>query len=251
MERARLDRFPPDCVRGSGKMTKENLFLEKKDQSESSKNYVYRMLFKNIVFLRLIPGEIISENMISDVFSVSRTPVRDAILRLAADELLAVYPQKGTYVSYINMDRVRESIFMRIVLESEAIRLACRTFDENAVFLMKSNLERQVFCYEKGHLEEVLELDNDFHKILFETNRLPRVWKAMQSINTEQYRIRYLKLLDQWRWEETIEEHRTQIRDIEDGDEEKAAADIRKHVASLYDDAKIVAQHHKSFFERD
>ena len=232
-------------------MTKENLFLENKNQSECSKDYVYRMLFKNIVFLRLTPGEIISENMISDFFSVSRTPVRDAVLRLATDELVTVYPQKGTYVSYINMDRVRESIFMRIVLESEAIRLACRTFDENAIFLMKSNLEHQAFCYQKGHLEEVLQLDNDFHKILFVTNRLPRVWKAMQSINTEQYRIRYLKLQDRWRWEDTIEEHRRQIRDIECGDEEKAAADIREHVASLYDDAKIIAQNHKSFFGKN
>lgn len=231
--------------------TERDFIIEKKSRSESSKDYVYRMLFKNIVFCRMLPGESISENTISEIFSVSRTPVRESVLKLAADELIYVYPQKGTYVSYINMDRIRESTFMRVLLETEALKLACRAFKGDEIFSLKSNLERQVFCYRNNNLTEVLELDNRFHGMIFEFNSLSRVWKALQGISAEQYRIRYLKLMDNWRWNETIEEHQMLIQDIQSGNGEKAALDIKSHINKIFDDANFLEQKHKTFFEHD
>jgi len=82
------------------------LELFEKDHSESIKCYIYRVLRNNIIDLNLRPGEIISENEIANTLSVSRTPTREAFSKLASEELLEVYPQKGTKVSYIDLKRV-------------------------------------------------------------------------------------------------------------------------------------------------
>ena len=61
------------------KTTEMDIFIEKKKKSESTKQYLYRNLRKNIIYNRLKPGDFISEKNIAEVFAVSRTPIREAI----------------------------------------------------------------------------------------------------------------------------------------------------------------------------
>lgn len=92
------------------KTTEMDILIEKRKKSESTKQYLYRNLRKNIIYNRLKPGDFISEKNIAEVFAVSRTPIREAIGILVGEELLEVYPQRGTYVSKINMKRVRKPV---------------------------------------------------------------------------------------------------------------------------------------------
>ncbi|GIP19460.1 GntR family transcriptional regulator [Paenibacillus montaniterrae] len=229
-------------------MEASQLLLDEKKKSESIKDYLYRVIRKNIIYNRLHPGDAVSENVLASVFQVSRTPIREAINKLVVDELLEVYPQRGTNVSYIDMRRVREAVFMRETLEMGAIKLACETFGEEQIFRLESNLNQQIFCYERDKLMEVMELDNQLHQIIFEECQLLRVWQAMQGIGSDQYRIRYLKLYNRLRWEETIEEHKTIIANIKDKNVSKAVADIQSHINKLYDDARIIQQQMPEYF---
>ena len=97
-----------------------------KKEDESSRQYVRRCLLYNIVNVEIKPGERIIEKEYCDLFQVSRTPIREAILDLHKNHLIDVMPKRGTFVSYIDEDRVEEVRQLRAVLEAEIAREACR-----------------------------------------------------------------------------------------------------------------------------
>jgi DNA-binding GntR family transcriptional regulator len=84
---------------------------------------VYQDLREQIVSVALDPGSRLSENELAAGYGVSRTPVREALIRLADDGLVEVFPQLGTYVSRISVREVREAQFIREALETAALPL--------------------------------------------------------------------------------------------------------------------------------
>src|SRR3954468_10866898 len=85
---------------------------------------IYRDLRDDIVSLRRRPGEPIIENQIAQTYGVSRTPVREAMLKLADEGLIEVFPQSGTFVSRIPLAALPEAIAIRMALEEATVRLA-------------------------------------------------------------------------------------------------------------------------------
>lgn len=100
-------------------------------ENESVREYAYRTLRENILKLKLKPGDKISEKEISDTLSISRTPVREAFIRLSQEQLLEVLPQRGTYISKINTSQIAEFRFLRVTLEQAVMKLACEKFPLN------------------------------------------------------------------------------------------------------------------------
>lgn len=75
---------------------------------ESTRECVYRMLRANIMNLQHTPGSTVSETDIAESLHISRTPIREASIRLVHEKLIDVFPQKGTYVSLIDLRYVEE-----------------------------------------------------------------------------------------------------------------------------------------------
>ena len=105
------------------------IFYEKKHK-ETGKEYAYRVLKDNIMCLELKPGELLSESDLSEKLNISRTPIREVIMRLKGEHLIEVKPQAGTYVSLIDKEIIEEAIFMRRLLEKEVLKEACIKFSE-------------------------------------------------------------------------------------------------------------------------
>src|SRR5690242_21644140 len=82
---------------------------------------VHERLRDAILSVRLMPGQAVSENEIVDMLQVSRTPVREALQRLANEGLIHVVPQVGTFVARMDLARVREALFMREAIECAAL----------------------------------------------------------------------------------------------------------------------------------
>src|SRR5690554_1963253 len=78
---------------------------------------IYRTLREEILSLRFKPGEELNLQVLCDQLQVSRSPVRDALMRLASDNLVDIFPQRGTRVSLINLREVEEERFLRKSLE--------------------------------------------------------------------------------------------------------------------------------------
>ena len=144
------------------------MILKKRYSRETGREYVLRVLKDNIVRLELEPGSRISENELAAEIGVSRTPVREALIELSKSKIVEIYPQKGSYVSLIDWDLVEEAQFMRLTLEKGVIRLACEGIEEEKLRGLEKNVKLQQFYVENSEPDELLELDNQFHKELFE-----------------------------------------------------------------------------------
>ncbi len=107
--------------------------------SDSVREYVYQVLKSSIMFLDLEPGTNITEKDIAQKLNVSRTPVREALIKLSQEDLLDIYPQKGTVVSLIDLSHVEEARFIRRNLERATIEMACSAFPPAGLFDLQSN----------------------------------------------------------------------------------------------------------------
>lgn len=180
-----------------------------KESKENNRQYVYRILKENIMNLHLEPGEAISEGEIGEYLGVSRTPIREAIVKLGEERLLNVYPQRGSFVSKIDLDLVRESLFMRRTLEKEILLLAMdRGITETLIKNLDKNLHFQKVLFKLDEdLHEVFYLDNEFHKIIFKEYNKERVWDAIKQLSTHYDRLRLLDALEKTTLEKTIDQH--------------------------------------------
>ena len=88
-----------------------------KKQMENNREYAYRLLRDNIMTFRLVPGQSLNENELSELMHVSRTPVHEAILMLKEESLVDVFPQSGSRVSGIDLETLNEGLFLRLQVE--------------------------------------------------------------------------------------------------------------------------------------
>ena len=126
-----------------------NLPLVERFAQESTREYVCRLLRTNILHLNLLPGSSVAEKDIAEILAVSRTPVREAFIKLAQEGVLEIIPQKGSYVSLIDPEQVEEMKFCRSSLEKEVIKLACVSFPREELFQLQSCLALQALCIQE------------------------------------------------------------------------------------------------------
>src|SRR3954468_19019276 len=104
---------------------------------------IYSDLRVELVSLQRRPGEVISEAQIALSYGVSRTPVREAILKLADEGLLEIFPQSGIFVSRIPMAALPEAIIIRRALEETTARLAAERVTASQILMLHAILQRQ------------------------------------------------------------------------------------------------------------
>src|SRR5271156_408155 len=104
---------------------------------------VYRALREAIIIAQLAPGQRISENELAERLSVSRTPVREALIRLQDERFVQIVPQLGTFVTPISTAAVEDAQFIREALECAAVRLAAVRADSDDIAALGGLVRRQ------------------------------------------------------------------------------------------------------------
>lgn len=202
---------------------------------ESAGNTVYNELKKQIVNMELAPGTTLSEKEMSITFNVSRTPVRESFVRLAQEGLVIVLPQRGTRVSLIDPDLVMEAQFMREQLERAVVGLACKQFPEKLLEELGNNLSLQRESLRKHDGMAMFELDEQFHRILFEGVNKLGTWGVIQQMNAHLNRSRILWMRTDPHWDHLFEQHRDIYEAICRKDEALAERLMQTHLAlSIY-----------------
>jgi GntR family transcriptional regulator, rspAB operon transcriptional repressor len=167
------------------------MFLRRPDENE--KEYAYRVLKSSIMSLELKPGETLSETELAKKMNSSRTPIREALSKLKEEYLIEVKPQIGTYVSLIDMNLVKQALFMRHCIEKEVLKLACSDFPEKSLIRLEQNIVSQkYFTGKQGSELEFHELDEEFHRLIFAGLGFEEVWKSIQKLSTHYNRLRVL-----------------------------------------------------------
>lgn len=171
-----------------------NLNITDIQAKESVREYAYRILKENILNVILIPDTAISEKEISDMLSISRTPVREAFIRLAQEGLLEILPQRGTYVAKIDTQQIEEFKFLRVTLEQAVMKLACEQFPEKYKKELVNCLAEQKQCVKNKDYNYFFQLDNLMHNIIFSGCNKKHVWKIIEETNLNYIRARVLDL---------------------------------------------------------
>lgn len=224
------------------------LTIEKKS-NQSIRDSVYLTLKKNILNLNFIPGQAISESEIAEILGVSRTPVREAFLRLKQDELLEVYPQRGTFISLIDLESVEEARFMREHIERAVVQLACERFSDEAFLQLEANLSMQQLAVKANDYTRLFEQDEEFHRIIYHACNKRRIWDTIQYLNTDFNRIRILRLLTNFDWQTIIDHHKLIYESIRS--KERVAADniVAEHLRLVVIEERDVKKEYPNYFK--
>jgi GntR family transcriptional regulator, rspAB operon transcriptional repressor len=168
-------------------------FSEKRPAG-STAQWLKEELRRAIVEMDIAPGARLSEQEIAALYSVSRQPVREALISLANQHLVEIRPQRGTYVSLLSFARMRESRLLREAVELAIISQACKVFDGALVPEIEANLDQQELHAKYGNRQAFQAVDARFHDLLARGAGFFHAMETLQSLKMHTDRICKLTL---------------------------------------------------------
>jgi GntR family transcriptional regulator, rspAB operon transcriptional repressor len=237
-----------DHTDGAKPARRGGMVLRSSRRGATMASVVFRELRDEIVSMRRKPGEAIAEKQIAESYGVSRTPVREAVLRLADDGLVEVFPQSGTYVSRIPLYRLPEAIVIRKTLEEGTVRHAASRATAADIRALRANLELQERMRVSGDHEGFHQSDEAFHALLAEVSGYPGFWTVIQQVKVQVDRCRRLTLPEPGRLLKVIAEHTAVVEAIAAHDPERAVRSIAAHLDGLRTAVDAVSASHSQYF---
>jgi DNA-binding GntR family transcriptional regulator len=210
---------------------------------------IYAELRGELVTLRRRPGEAISEAEIALAYGVSRTPVREAILKLADEGLVEIFPQSGIFVSRIPLAALPEAIIIRKALEETTSRLAAERATASQILNLHSILERQREADAARDRDTFHQADETFHATIAEVGGYPGIWTLIQQVKVHVDRYRQLTLPQIGRMSQVIVEHKAVLDAIEAHDPAAAVHAMASHLERLLQDISATQHTNPEFFD--
>lgn len=228
------------------------MFLENttKKKNENNRQYIYRVIKDNIMTLNLKPGECISEAEIGNSLNVSRTPVREALVRLAEEKLIDVFPQKGSFVSKIDLGIVEEAVFLREICEQKLLEIACEDINSKELIReLEKNLAYQKIIVEfEEDLHKFFELDNQFHSLIFDYYNKKNVWKGIKKLATHYDRLRLIDALERVNTLTTLQQHIEIVKLIKEKNTKEINKLVHNHLLKFKDIINAYIEKYPEYF---
>lgn len=179
--------------------------------------------------------EELKEVAISEEMGVSRTPVREALRQLELEGLVQIIPNKGAYVTGITEKDVKDIYMIRSLLEGLCAKWACKHITKEQMDEMEENVYLAKFHAEKGHLEQLAELDNRFHDIMYEACDSKMLEHTLKDFHQYVLRVRKKTLNNANRGLASNQEHEMIMEAIKEKNGEKAQMLANRHMINAYD----------------
>jgi DNA-binding GntR family transcriptional regulator len=217
------------------------------ERRETLSTRTYGALRARIISTSLAPGAALSEVEVARSLGVSRTPVREAFVRLLEEGLIGISSQTGTRVSLVDMRRVRDAAFIRASLESAVVR-AGREMPAAGLQALDANLLEQKYAVRRADFVELHRLDMAFHQMLMEGFGQPLAWSACQFVSADLERVQFLLGWQQSHLQSLLDEHRVIFGHVEAGRTADAAEALKAHIENVDIDQAILVAKSPSFF---
>ena len=224
------------------------MVLTERYPHESGRDYAKRVIRDKIISLELEPGAVISDRELASWMNLSRTPVREALLDLANVKIVEIYPQRGSVVAPIDYNLVEEAQFVRSVLEVAVVQLACERATQEQLEQLKENVALQEFYYQHGSSERLLEMDDEFHRLLFQIAGRMQAYEMMRSITVHFDRVRSLAVtaVKEHLW---MSDHRNICEAVAAHDQETARQLMEKHLNRYKVDETALREQYPQYFQ--
>lgn len=200
----------------------------------SLRGRVFHKLREDILSGKYAENEELKEVAIGEEMGVSRTPVREAFRQLELEGLIQIIPNKGAYVTGITEKDVKDIYMIRSLLEGLCARWATEHITPEQMEEMEENIYLSKFHAQKGHLEQLAELDNRFHDILYEACNSKILEHQLKDFHQYVLRVRKKTLSSKSRGPQSNEEHEQILLAIKAGDADKAEMLANRHMINAY-----------------
>jgi GntR family transcriptional regulator, rspAB operon transcriptional repressor len=194
---------------------------------------VYACLKEAILNLTFRPGEILRKAEICTALGVSRSPVAEAVARLASEALVDVIPQAGTFVARFSMAEVREGAFLREALELAAVERVAQIVTDDQLVHLRRNLRLQEALVADGDIAGFYAQDSALHEMILSFTGHRRLPGMASTAWVHVNRARQLILPQPGRIGDTITEHQAIVAALEARDPDGARAATRVHLRQL------------------
>ncbi len=210
---------------------------------------VYDILRNAIVHLKLKPGDAVRKEEICELLSVSRTPVSEAMARLADEGLMDVFPQHGSYVAKIHISDVRQGAFLRRALEVGAVREVAHRITKDQVERLRRNIRYHRSALDAGDQNDFHHYDEEFHHLIAEFTGFPRVSRMLESSRGQLDRVRRLLLPMPGRLEDSLAEHEEIFDALAQHKPGKAARAMKNHLDKTPEKLELLMQQQPNMFD--
>jgi len=162
--------------------------------TESISERAYGLLRERIVTLRLAPGTVLREDELMRELGIGRTPLREAVKRLALENLVAVQPRIGTYVTSVDAADIVHISEVRAELEAQAAELAARRMDDGLRARAEALLEHVRSLDRAADADALMALDEAIHRLAWEGSRNPYLIETLERYFALSLRVWYVVL---------------------------------------------------------
>lgn len=209
---------------------------------------VHSLLRREIVIGHLLPRTMLSEQELSQRFGVSRTPVREALIKLAEETLVEIYPQYGSFVAPIKLAEVFDSQFVRESLECSAIERAVERLNKAQAASLSAILQRQRALHRAGDPEGFFAADEAMHALIMEIAGHANAWRQVENAKAQMDRVRLLSSRNVVKRPRVIGEHALIVDRLLHRDREGAIAAMRTHLRGIFRSVEILRASHGDYF---
>ncbi|HET7467155.1 MAG TPA: GntR family transcriptional regulator [Candidatus Dormibacteraeota bacterium] len=206
-----------------------------RSQSEAA----YFLIRDRILSLALPPGSLVHEAQLREELAIGRTPIREALQRLAHEKLVRSVPNRGTFVTDVNITDLARITEVRVVLEGHAARLAaerCTAADRAAIERLLTGLH----AAELTDQRELMKLDQEVHRCVYRVARNGFLESTLERYFNLSLRLWFLVLDRGVRLREAVAEHTEMLEAVLAGDGERAEEAMRRHVAGFESEIRKV-----------
>jgi GntR family transcriptional regulator, rspAB operon transcriptional repressor len=203
-------------------------------QRERLSDRAYTALRALIREAKLPPGSRLSDAALAGRIGVGRTPLREAMLRLAEEGLVEVYPQSGSFVAPIRLQSVSEGQFVREHLECAVIRELAVQIEGAGCVELREIIAGQEAAYAAANLDRFFALDEALHAQFAALAGRPGVWRVIQQSKIELDRVRVLSLPMSEQIPRLIEQHHAIVEAVSERDPGLAEARLRVHLREVF-----------------
>lgn len=201
----------------------------------SLRGRVFSKIREDILSGKYKEHEELKEVAIGEELGVSRTPVREAFRQLELEGLIQIVPNKGAYVTGITAKDVEDIYMIRSLLEGLCARWATEHITKEQLEEMEENIYLADFHASKGHMDQMAELDNHFHHILYGACNSKQLQHLLVDFHEYVLRVRKKTLANGERGQVSNEEHRQIMEAIKDKNQELAEQLANQHMINAYD----------------
>ena len=205
--------------------------MRRRAQTQSLASNATEQIRRRIVDGDLKLGQALSETTLAADLGISKTPIREALVRLQAEGLVQILPQRGTYVFLFSEVDAQALSDFRSVLEIEALRIAMREHAPALVAVLKAVLAKMKPSRSQSETLQYRALDDRFHRAIIEHSKNAYLAAAYENIAVLVQTLRNRLVVDVRTHTNSLKDHKELVRLVEKGEVEKAAALLKEHIA--------------------